>query len=262
MGKPIKVVSKTFKVIELLNQQNGVPLKEIAHRSALPKPTAFRILDTLVGMGYVEQDATTQHFLLGSKFLTLVRNSTSGADLVALAQPYMEKLSKMYGETINLARLTGHQIIYVSILESKHSFRISDSIGDQASVHSTAIAKALSAFLPEPALNTILSHAVYTPFTRKTITDEASLRRHLLQVKQQGYAIDDEEGHDGVLCVGAPVFNKDHTAFAAMSISMPKVRAKKKPLDGMIRELPKVAMQLSLDLGVTDIRKCFGREVS
>jgi len=259
MGKPIKVVAKTFKVIELLHQGKGISLKDLAAQAALPKPTAFRILDTLLSLGYAEQDAATQQFMLGSKFLTFVKSSGTGADIVTLAAPYMERLGKTYGETINLARLTGNQIIYVRVLESDHSFRISDNIGDRASVHSTAIGKAIAAFLPEPLLKEILNNTTYTPFTRKTIADEASLRKHLVLVKEQGYSVDDEEGHDGVLCVGAPIFNKDHTPFAAMSISMPKVRAKKKVLEDMIRDLPKVAIQLSLDLGVTDIRKCFGK---
>lgn len=262
MGKPIKVVAKTFKVIELLDQKKGISLKEIADQASLPKPTAFRILDTLLSLGYADQDAETQHFVLGSRFLTFVKSSTTGADIVALAKPYMEGLGKTYGETVNLARLTGDQIIYVRILESNHSFRISDEIGDRASVHSTAIGKAIAAFLPEAMLQEILNNTTYTAFTRKTITDEASLRKHLQAIQEQGYSIDDEEGHDGVLCIGAPIFNKDNIPFAAMSISMPKVRAKKKVLESMIRDLPKVTIQLSLDLGVTNIRECFGKRPS
>jgi IclR family transcriptional regulator, KDG regulon repressor len=258
MGKPIKVIAKTFKVIELLNEQKELALKDLAKGTALPKPTTFRILGTLQALGYVEHDATTQRFRLGAKFLTFIRSSSPGTDIIALATPYMEKLHAKYGETTNLARLIDNQIIYVRIVESGHSFRISDAIGDRASVHSTAIGKAIAAFLPKRQLDEVLRTNVYSPFTRKTITDEASLRKHLLLVKQQGYAIDDEEGHDGVQCIGAPIFNKDHLPIAALSISMPKVRAKKKVLESMLRDLPKLAIQLSLDLGVTDIRKCFG----
>ena len=75
-------------------------------------------------------------------------------------------------------------------------------------------------------------------------------------VKQNGYALDNEEGHDGVICVGAPIFNKDNQPFAAISISMPKVRVKKIVLQKIIHELQKVSIQISLELGVTDIRKC------
>ncbi len=259
MGKPIKVVAKTFRVIELLHEKRELSLKDLSEGTTFPKPTTFRILDTLQSLGYVEHDAATQRFRLGSRFLTFIKGSVPGTDVITLAGPYMERLRAKYGETVNLARLTENQIIYVRILESNHSFRISDDVGDRAPVHSTAIGKAIAAFLSKEALNEVIRTNVYTPFTRKTISDEASLRRHLPLVREQGYAIDDEEGHDGVLCVGAPIFNKEHVSFAGMSISMPKVRAKKKVLEGIIHELPKVAIQLSLDLGVTDIRKCFGK---
>jgi IclR family KDG regulon transcriptional repressor len=262
MGKPIKVVTKTFAVIELLNSEKGLSLMDLAAQAALPKPTAYRILDTLANLGYVEQDPATNKFALGSKFLRFVQKSGSRSDLRTLATPYMEKLGMLFGETVNLARLIDDQIIYITILESPHSFRISNNIGDRASVHSTAIGKAIAAFLPKDALNRVLQTNVYTPFTRKTTTDEAALRRHLVLVRKQGYAIDDEEGHDGVLCIGAPIFNRDHLPFAGLSISLPKVRAKEKILKAMMRELPKTALQLSLDLGVTDVRRYFPRSSS
>lgn len=256
MGNPIKVVTKTFKVIELLSSAKELPLKELAQQASLPKATAFRIVDTLAGLGYVDQDPATQRFSLGPRFLTFLKSSSPGTDIIANAEPYMGKLNELFGETVNLARLIENQIVYIRILESAHSFRISDNIGDRASVHSTAVGKALAAFLPKAQLTDLLRNNVYTPFTRRTIVNEASLLKHLALVREGGFAIDDEEGHDGVLCIGAPIFNKENLPFAALSISMPKVRAKKKVVDTMMRELPKFAIQLSLDLGVTDIRKC------
>lgn len=257
MGKPVKVVAKTFKVIELLSAEKGLSLKELSAQSSLPKATAYRILDTLAGLGYIEKNPATHHFTLGSGFLTIIRNAGPGTDLTSLAGPYMIKLGKMYGETVNLARLVDQQFLYIRIVESGQAFRISNNIGDRASVHSTAIGKAIAAFLPKDELRGVLLRNVYTPFTRKTLTDESRLRKHLALVRKQGFAIDDEEGHDGVLCIGAPIFNKECLPFAALSISMPKVRAKEKILKTMVHEIPKLAIQLSLDLGVTDIRKCF-----
>jgi DNA-binding IclR family transcriptional regulator len=259
MGKPIKVVAKTFSVIEHLSGHREVALKDIAEHTSLPKPTAFRILDTLASLGYVEQDPSSQKFSLGPRFLTFLRNTSPGTDLISLAVPYMNKLAEQYNETVNLARLIDDQITYIRIQESAHSFRISDNIGDRASVHSTAIGKAIAAFLPREQLKLVLKHNVYKAFTRKTITDEPSLLKHLVLVKDQGYSLDDEEGHDGVFCIGAPIFNKDHLPFAGLSVSMPKVRAKKKIVESLVRDLPKLTLQLSLDLGVTDVRKCFGK---
>ena len=259
MGLPIKVVQKTFKVVEFLNDQRTLSLHQLAELTGMPKPTVCRILDTLQAMGYVEQDAQTQRFSLGSKFLAFVRRSGSGSDLLSAAEPYLQKLSEQFCETVNLARLIDNDVVYVRILESTQAFRISDNLGDRGSVHSTAIGKAVAAFLSPDRLDQVLHTTTYTAYTKKTIVTEAALREHLVAVREQGYAIDDEEGHDGVLCIGAPVFGKDHLPLGGMSLSMPKVRAKKSVLQRIVHELPRVAIQLSLDLGVTDIRKCFQR---
>ena len=256
MGKNVKVLEKAFYILGQLKDENTLSLNEIAERTAIPKPTASRILDTMQTLGYIEQDSITQRFQLGGNFLSLAKKSNGSSDVTVIADPFMKKLHGLFGETVNLGRLHDTQIVYVRILESENAFRISDNIGDRASIHSTAMGKAIGAFLPEEKRNELIGNCSFVKFTRKTILDEQSLRRHLVLVKQHGYAMDSEEGHDGVICVGAPIFNKENFPFAAISISMPKVRAKKNVLQNIIRELQKTSIQISLELGVTDIRKC------
>ncbi|MBW7887868.1 MAG: IclR family transcriptional regulator [Bacteroidetes bacterium] len=256
MGKPVKVIEKAFHILEILSDEKTLSLKKISEITKLPKPTASRILDTMQGLGYIEQDSSTLQFQLGAKLLSLSRNNGSASEIITIAEPYLKKLYELFGETVNLARLHDSQIIYIRILESNNAFRFSDTIGDYASIHSTAIGKSLSAFLPEDKLNELIEKCEFTSFTKKTITDKEDLRRHLKQVRHEGYAIDNEEGHDGVICIGAPIFNKDNLPFAAMSISVPKVRCKSSTIQKLAREISKVSIQISLELGVTDIRKC------
>ena len=256
MAKAVKVIEKAFRILEQISNQDNLSLKEISERTHIPKPTASRILDTMQTLGYIEQDSTTQRFQLGISFLSLVKKSNATTDVAVISEPFMNKLLVQFGETVNLARLRDSQIVYLRILESRNAFRISDNIGDRASIHSTAIGKSIGAFLQKEILNELIGNCSFTQYTRKTILDEQSLRKHLMLVKQNGYALDNEEGHDGVICVGAPIFNKDNQPFAAISISMPKVRVKKIVLQKIIHELQKVSIQISLELGVTDIRKC------
>jgi IclR family acetate operon transcriptional repressor len=169
----------------------------------------------------------------------------------------MEMLHKRFGETVNLARLVDGRAVYINILESKEAFRISDVIGDAAPFHATAIGKAIAAFLPKEKRAMLFKNYDFTLFTRKTISGIDSLNEALDEVKKSGSAMDSEEGHDGVLCVGAPIFNNEHYAFAALSISMPKVRARKSVLDEVKEQLPREGIAISLELGVTDIAKCF-----
>lgn len=257
MTTKVKVVSKTFEILEALSKDTRLGLREITERVAYPKPTVFRLLSTLEQLGYVEQDKKDFTYTLSSKLMLLTRSLSGGSGLIAVARPHMEMLHKRFGETVNLARLVDGRAVYINILESKEAFRISDVIGDAAPFHATAIGKAIAAFLPKEKRAMLFKNYDFTLFTRKTISGIDSLNEELDEVKKSGYAMDSEEGHDGVLCVGAPIFNNEHYAFAALSISMPKVRARKSVLDEVKEQLPREGIAISLELGVTDIAKCF-----
>ena len=254
MSSKIKVVTKAFVVLETLSRESKLSLKEITDMVAFPKPTVFRLLYTLQSLGYVDQDPDSQTFTLSSKFVSFVDGANRGNDLLSLARPFMEKLRNEFKETVNLARLVDDSPVYINVLESSHSFRISDSIGDHASYHSTAIGKSIIAFLPLEKREKLLKNYSFTRFTKKTIMNFSTLGKELERVKKQGFAIDDEEGHDGVICISAPIFNRDNQAYAAISLSMPKVRAKKQILDKLKKELPKITQILSASLEVKTMK--------
>jgi IclR family acetate operon transcriptional repressor len=244
----IKVIAKTFEVLETLNREPNLSLKEITERVEYPKPTVFRLLNTLSSLGYVEQDYATQTFTLSSKFFSFNNGTARGSDIITSAQPYMEELQNEFKETVNLARLVDNTAVYVNVLESNQLFRICNSVGDHAALHSTAVGKAILAFLPDNKRKEILKNYSFVTFTKKTIKSMSKLKEEIRKVKKQGYALDNEEGHDGVICIGAPIFNKDRYAFAAISVSMPKVRAKKTILDKLEKKLPLITEEISSKL--------------
>ncbi|MBN1352126.1 IclR family transcriptional regulator [candidate division KSB1 bacterium] len=247
---------KTFEIIEILNQFKSLALKDITEKAKMPKPTIFRILSTLQKLNYVSLSNDTQQYSLSYKFIAIAKDSINGIDVVGVSKPYMSKLRDTFGETINLAKLISNEAIFLYIVESNHQFRFVDTVGDKAPLHSTAIGKAIAAFLNEDELNDIFKNYDYTRFTKTTIQNFSDLKSHLTEVRKSGISIDNEEGHEGVLCIGVPLFNAEHKPFAAISISIPKVRAKKKLLEKIKQELPRVGIQISLEMGVTDIRKC------
>jgi len=256
MSNTIKVVVKAFEIIEILNQFKSLALKDITEKTKMPKPTIFRILSTLQKLNYVSFSSDTQQYSLGYKFIAIAKDSINGIDVVGISKPYMIKLRDSFGETVNLAKLISKEAIFLYIVESHHQFRFVDNIGDKAPLHSTAIGKAIVAFLNNEELNEIFKNYDYTRFTKNTIQDLSDLKTNLTEVRESGISIDDEEGHEGVICIGVPLFNAEHKPFAAISISIPKVRAKKKLIDQIKQELPRVGIQISLEMGVTDIRKC------
>jgi IclR family transcriptional regulator, KDG regulon repressor len=257
MNGLIKSVIKTSQIIDLINKNKQVSLKVLTIESGIPKPTVHRILATLIKIGYVQFDSKVQLYSLGAHLIHIARNAVAGMTTVDLAKPRMQTLRERFNETVNLARLVNDKAVFVHIEETKHAFRYVDHIGDQADLHSTAVGKVIFAFMDQADLDIILNDYTFTTYTKNTIRNRAELDVQLTKIRKQAFALDDEEGTEGVTCLAVPIFNADNRIAGALSISIPKTRVTKKMILEVEQELPKAGTRLSLDLGVTDIRKCY-----
>jgi DNA-binding IclR family transcriptional regulator len=123
------------------------------------------------------------------------------------------------------------------------------TIGTRNPLHSTAIGKAILAFLPLEERTTLLDRMILTRRTSNTITDKAVLVEHLDSVHAQGFAIDDIEEEEGLRCVGAPIFNHSRRAIAAVSISGPAYRLSIARLEELSKLVRKTAEVISIKLG-------------
>lgn len=217
----LKVVAKTFRVIEALAQAEGcVQLSELARSVKQPKATVFRILYTLKELGYVQQDTDTQTYKLSNHAGWLARREVKEA-LKRVARPYLERLLGSFEQTVCLAMLDKDRLYYVEILEGLRSIRMSAAVNSYAPLHSTSLGKSILAFLDPSERLQILAKRPLEKLTPKTITSLSVLNRHLSMVRREGYAADNEETEKGARCVGAPVFNAQGRSFAAISISGP-----------------------------------------
>ncbi len=257
MSESIKSIEKAFKLLELIHSLKEPSLKELSDGTKMPKPTVHRILSTLKTLGYVNFDTGSLRYTLGHQFMQLARSASSGMNIIELAKPRMQDLRENFNETVNLARLAQNGVVFVHIEETTHAFRYVDHIGDPAALHYTAVGKVICAFMDPDDLDVLLKDYIFTRNTPKTISKKEDFLVHLKSIRKKGYALDNEEGSEGVICHAVPVFNSENHITGAMSISVPRMRSSKKLMTEIEQELPKVGVRLSLDLGVTDIRKCF-----
>ena len=111
-------------------------------------------------------------------------------------------------ETVNLGMLEGHEVLYLDVMESSHSFRMASQPGTRRPLHCTALGKAILAFLPADQREEILPALSYELFTPHTISNLARLRKDLARTAQQGYAVDNQETNLGAVCVAAPIIDE------------------------------------------------------
>lgn len=217
-------VLKALDILECVaNADSSLLASEVAILCEISRPTAYRLLSTLLARGYVVQD-NDSGYRLGTQALTLSQKMLASLDLPELAKPLMRQLSDISNETVHLAVLDNAKILYIDKVESTQSVRLTATIGTRNELYCSAMGKAIMAFLPTSEQSQLLEQLEPISYTAATITDKTALIEELTNVRKQKYAIDNEENEEGVRCVGAPIFDRTGRVFAAMSISGPAYR--------------------------------------
>lgn len=240
----VPVVRSTFRILEALSRSELLGLREVTQETGIPKSTVFRILSTLVELGYVTRDPH-RNYRISPNLSTLVSDEAGTEELRRLALPLMLDLRDKYGETVNLAVQQSDKVTYVEVVPSEFALRLQESRGASVPAHASALGKAILAFSPQPAVrDLVLSHKLES-VTEHTISDPAEFFAELKRVRHAGFAFDRGEGSMLAVCIGAPILDGDGNALAAMSISGPASRFNPKKDAPVIRSLVRGTMELS-----------------
>lgn len=246
----VSLVDKVMRVFEAFAQHShsAVTLDEITRCSNLAKPTVYRLLYTLCKIGYAEKLNEPGKYVLSQKFYELGKDSLPYQRLTALAKPFMNALLSRFGESIHIGVLENGLVTNIAVCESKNPYRIAVTLGDWGYAHATAMGKCLLAHLSEQKLDEVIRLQGLPKKTASTITKRALLKRELEKVRREHVATNVEETMEGVICVGAPIFDHEGRAVAALSVSGPAVRMKQ-GLESIKKEVKIVGSRLSMLLG-------------
>jgi IclR family acetate operon transcriptional repressor len=227
--KTIQSVSRAIDLLEALALQEEVGLVDLATATRLLPSTAHRLLATLAERKYVAQNPETGRYALGYKVLELASYAELGVSyLRALARPHLDELRRTVDETTKLVILDGTSVVYVDKVDATRSVRGFARIGQSLPAHVAASGKAILAFQGNESVNAVVADGTFgQELTPNTITEERDFRRALARVRRTGYAIDLEEHEEGVVCVAAPILDREGLSVAAISISGPAERMRK-----------------------------------
>src|SRR5579863_3515442 len=225
---PVGVVGKVIQILESLDQApGGLLLREIVVSTNINKSTAYRFLSHLESEGYVFRDSDG-YYMVGPKLARLGNGTTYQATLCRTSAGILEQLRSETGETVNLAVLDGSEILYLSVIESQHTFRMVSEVGRRRPLYCTALGKAVLAYLPPEQQSKIISATKFERFTPHTICSAEELTKDLHKIHRRGYALDDEETVIGARCIAVPILNRDRKVIGGISVSGPEVRVTKR----------------------------------
>jgi DNA-binding IclR family transcriptional regulator len=213
-------VGKAFALLNAFLGTNNVALgvSDIARRSGVAKSTAHRLLRLLELHGFVERSGDCWRpgahlFRLGNT-VSVCRPHR----LRDQALPYLQELCTETRTLVSLAVLHGSQVLYVDKLVARGSFDSPVSIGGCLPVYCTAAGKAMLAFSPPEVFDEVVAAGMPSR-TSRTLTTVDELRAEIAQIRQVGYALDQQELKVGLVCVSAPIFH-GHTVAGAISLSL------------------------------------------
>jgi IclR family transcriptional regulator, KDG regulon repressor len=220
-----KVIASIQRAINILNlfEENSPEMgnSEIARSLDMDTSTAAGIIYTLKLNHFIDQNPTNRKYRLGLKIAERASVLLNQLDLRKIAAPHLEQLRDWSGESVNLAILDNQDVVYIERLFGHYGLGIRSEVGKRSPVHSTALGKAIGAWLPAEELEILLDDYDFQAVTCHTITDRKSFNQELVKVRSQGYAIDDEENELGGRCIAVPILNHQDYPVAAISISVP-----------------------------------------
>jgi IclR family acetate operon transcriptional repressor len=228
---------------EVVHASDPVTFTELTAVTGLAKSTTSRLLLALERNHLVRRDDHGR-FLPGEMFVSFAWRDGAGTSLVAVARPFLERLGKATGETINLGVTSGHSVDQIAQVDCAYLIGGTNWVGRPVPLHASGLGKVLLAYsaakLPPGELERC---------TEKTITSEAALRAELAAVRARGYAVTDEELEAGLIAFAAPVFRYDGTVVAALSVSAPTSRMSRETAANAARRCADEAAGLSAALG-------------
>jgi IclR family acetate operon transcriptional repressor len=232
-------------LLAVLESPRPVPFAELAAVTELPKSTASRLLTSLERHGLVRRGPDSA--VRPGPVLTRFAGSGRANALLRVAQPHLERLGEVCGETINLAVPGVGAVEQIAQVDSRFLLGATNWVGRSVPFHCSALGKVFLAHgvaqIPKGRLERR---------TDRTLVTREALDLELAKVRRQGYAVADSELEPGLVAVASPIYGPDGTVVAALSVTGPSVRLTGDRVPGVGRLLVEESRAIARALGTPD----------
>lgn len=221
-GNRVQSVQRALAILSTFDQQTpALGITDIARRVGLTKGVVFRAVQTMAEAGFLERAGHDGAYRVGLKAFEVGSLYANAATLERVALEPMQELASRHGHNVYLGVRDGRHVVYVGTVEGRGPIKVHAAIGSRASIHASAMGKALLASLPPDEAHRILARRTLEALTPNTITDVGRLEQQLVQVRKAGFAMNRGESFVGVGSVAAPVRDRSGTVVATVSNGFP-----------------------------------------
>jgi IclR family pca regulon transcriptional regulator len=225
----LESLARGLRVLEAFNQdRRQLALSDIAKVVDLPRASVRRTLHTLVQLGYAEMN--DRLFRLTPRVLNLARAYLLSNAVTDILQPALEHLSEAVSESCSAAVLDGEDVMMIAHASPKRIIPVSAQIGFRLPAVSTSLGRVLLAALDNCRLDEFLAHIHPKKITKSTVVDRSELRKAICKVRDDGFAIVDQEAEIGFRSIALPLKKLDGRVIAALNIGVHSERASLKAM--------------------------------
>jgi IclR family KDG regulon transcriptional repressor len=252
----VQSLGRAFAILEeVARHREGIGLAELSKLVGLHNSTTFHLAKTMVSLGYMRQERDSKRYRVGRPLFALAASALDEIEMVNLATPVLEDLSRESGESGHFAVRMGESVVVIARTSGAGAFQLTDRVGVVRPAHCTALGKIILASLRPDQLKRFLERVELKPSTKKSITESSVLLREITEIRRDAIAFDDGEFNAEVRCVAVPVYNFTGEVIGALGISGPIWRMTDQVLQSRAKLVQTAAKRLSAEFGARDIAK-------
>lgn len=246
----VQSLGRAFGILEeVARHREGIGLADLSKLVGLHNSTTFHLAKTMVSLGYIRQEKDTKKYRVGRPLFALAASALDEIEMVNVATPVLEDLSRETGESSHFAVRMGDAVVVIARTSGPGAFQLTDRVGVVRPAHCTALGKVILAALRPDQLERFLDRVDMKPSTEKSITDVAELMREIADVRKTGVAYDDGEFNLEVRCAAVPVKDFTGQVVGALGISGPIWRMSNQALKDRAKILQVAAGRLASGFG-------------
>ena len=252
----VQSLGRAFAILEeVARHREGIGLAELSKLVGLHNSTTFHLAKTMVSLGYMRQERDSKRYRVGRPLFALAASALDEIEMVNLATPVLEDLSRETGESGHFAVRMGDSVVVIARTSGPGAFQLTDRVGVVRPAHCTALGKIILASLRPDQLKRFLERVELKPSTAKSITEASVLLREIAEVRRSAIAIDDGEFNAEVRCIAVPVYNFTGDVIGALGISGPIWRMSDQVLKSRAKLVQAAAQRLSTEFGASGATK-------
>ena len=238
-------VKKAFAILSAISSsKDGMGVSDLAKKLKMAKSTVHGMTSALEELGAAMRDPLTKKYKLGFTLLEIGRSAYSQIDLQTSARPVTEKLMEKTRTSVFLGILNWDQVTILDIVESRQDLNITAPVGSTIPLFAGAVGKVFLASMAEEQAEKIVRSMGLPRFTDNSIVDMDLYFKELRQVKENGYAVDDEEYIPGVRAVASPLTGLGQLRSAIWAVGF-KAGLDEKKMQTLTGETQKAAKAIS-----------------